>query len=215
MYRILKNIVDGSVERTLPRTESRGVTELEHMPFHRGNQGILVRTCRQAGHGIKTVHPEQVPDHRVRRGTKPGIPDRSLVIYSLYRSDGRGGDTLAGDAGRDDWHRREGPADPWCERTGDFSNGLKTMMVTDAADRPSGRMTGERFSPSQVCSRGNSRKSSETLSGFMDTSMDGRVIKGCFRHVTPSLPAPAIRRPSRSGYGPANPCADPRIFIVS
>jgi hypothetical protein len=98
MYRILKNIVDGSVERTLPRTESRGVTELEHMPFHRGNQGILVRTCRQAGHGIKTVHPEQVPDHRVRRGTKPGIPDRSLVIYSLYRSDGRGGDTLAGEA---------------------------------------------------------------------------------------------------------------------
>jgi hypothetical protein len=54
----------------------------------------------------------------------------------------------------------------------DFSNGLKTMTATDAADKPPSRRAGDRFSPSQVCTRGNSRKSSDTVSGFIGTSME-------------------------------------------
>jgi hypothetical protein len=59
----------------------------------------------------------------------------------------------------------------------DFSNGLKTMMATDAADSPFSRMTGERFSPSQVWVGGNSRKSSETMSGSMISSSGWQDIK--------------------------------------
>ena len=40
----------------------------------------------------------------------------------------------------------------------DFSNGLKTMMATDAAESPLSRIAGERFSPSQVCGRGELKK---------------------------------------------------------
>jgi hypothetical protein len=38
-------------------------------------------------------------------------------------------------------------------------------------------MAGEIFSPSQVCVGGNSRKSSETMSGFMGTSMERKDNK--------------------------------------
>jgi hypothetical protein len=54
----------------------------------------------------------------------------------------------------------------------DFSNGLKTMTATDAAESPSSRIAGERFPPSQVCAGGNSRKSSETMSGSIVTFME-------------------------------------------
>jgi hypothetical protein len=54
----------------------------------------------------------------------------------------------------------------------DFSKGLKTMIATETADNPPSRMAGEIFSPSQVCTGGNSRNPSETVSGFIRTSME-------------------------------------------
>lgn len=44
----------------------------------------------------------------------------------------------------------------------DFSNGLKTIIATDAAFSPLRVRRGEWFPPSQVWVGGNSRKSSET-----------------------------------------------------
>src|SRR5512145_1798955 len=58
----------------------------------------------------------------------------------------------------------------------DFSNGLKTITATEAADNPFSRIAGDRFPPSQVCSGGNSRKSSETMSGSMISPWDPGVI---------------------------------------
>jgi len=76
----------------------------------------------------------------------------------------------------------------------DFSKGLKTMTATDAADNPPSRMAGDRFSPSQVCTGGNSRKSSETVSGFIGTSMEWQGNKrmppaGILIPVPPPLPS--------------------------
>jgi hypothetical protein len=58
----------------------------------------------------------------------------------------------------------------------DFSKGLKTMMATETAESPRSRTAGDRFSPSQVWAGGNSRKSSDTTSGSMVTSMMCRII---------------------------------------
>jgi hypothetical protein len=66
----------------------------------------------------------------------------------------------------------------------DFSKGLKTMTATDTADSPLSRMAGERFCPSQVCARGNSRKSSETESDSIGTFMAGDVIKGSLHGIS-------------------------------
>jgi hypothetical protein len=98
----------------------------------------------------------------------------------------------------------------------DFSNGLKTMTATDAADSPFSRILGERFSPSQVYVGGNSRKSSEMMSGSMVTFMEQEDNK---RIPSLVLSCPifntATELPACHSSLSFTLCTDPRIFIVS
>lgn len=62
----------------------------------------------------------------------------------------------------------------------DFSKGLNTILATDAAFNPLSEIPGERFSPSQVCCFGNSRKSSEILWRSIISESDIRTINLSF-----------------------------------
>jgi hypothetical protein len=98
----------------------------------------------------------------------------------------------------------------------DFSNGLKTMTATDAADSPFRRMAGERFSPSQVCVGGNSRKSSETVSGSIVISLgqeDNKRMSPADARLSSCTPGPGA--PVPPSPFPVTLWSDPRIFIVS
>ena len=54
-------------------TDRNGLAEHEHVPFHCGNQGVVVRTFRQVEYGIKAVNLDLAPDHAAQRGTGPRL----------------------------------------------------------------------------------------------------------------------------------------------
>jgi len=172
------------ITRLLPRADCNGLAVLDDMTLHCLYQLVFVRARWTIQQGIQPIDPELVPDHLPRGRAGAGVPGDTTVRYPLDCQD-----------------RFVRSVIPWTARTGsfvvgsrgipagitgrggrfqqihgvkeqqDFSNGLNTMTATDLAERPVIQIRGERFSPSQVCVGGNSRKSSETTSFSMVLSL--------------------------------------------